>query len=237
MFVEMPRRPRTHPRRVPGQDRSRATVRALLEATARVLIREGYDRASTNRIAQVAGVNIASLYQYFPSKEALVAAVFEQYLERVRLALTGALLRAEALPLMTAVEQLVRAFFSVHDADPALHRALLIHVPQVDRVNPMIALKLEVTQALVRLFERRRRELRSKNPALAAHLVVTCVDAIKQAAVLDDARVLRAAPFVNEVLALVSRYLAAEPPRPRRSAAGTHARPAPSQAARGSRKR
>jgi AcrR family transcriptional regulator len=34
----------------------------LLEATARVLVREGYDRASTNRIAQVAGVNIASLY-------------------------------------------------------------------------------------------------------------------------------------------------------------------------------
>jgi AcrR family transcriptional regulator len=189
------------------------TVRALLEATARVLIREGYDRASTNRIAQIAGVNIASLYQYFPSKEALVATVFEQYLERVRLALTEALLRAEAMPLMPGVEAVVRAFFSVHDADPALHRALLVHVPHVDRVNPMIALKREVTAHLVRLFRQRRVELRSKNPELAARLVVTCLEAIKQQAVLDDARALTDPSFVDEVLLLVSRYLAAEPRR------------------------
>lgn len=189
------------------------TVRALLEATARVLIREGYDRASTNRIAQVAGVNIASLYQYFPSKEALVATVFEQYLERVRLALTEALLRAESMPLMAGVEAVVRAFFSVHDADPALHRALLIHVPHVDRVNPMIALKREVTGHLVRLFRQRPVELRSKNPELAAQLVVTSLEAIKQQAVLDDARALTDPSFVDEVLLLVSRYLAAEPRR------------------------
>jgi AcrR family transcriptional regulator len=47
-------------------------VNALLEATARVLIKEGFGNASTNRIAEVAGVSVGSLYQYFPSKEALV---------------------------------------------------------------------------------------------------------------------------------------------------------------------
>jgi len=71
----MVRRPRTNPRKIASQERSRATVDALVEATARILIKEGYDRASTNKIAAVAGVSIGSLYQYFPSKEALVAAV------------------------------------------------------------------------------------------------------------------------------------------------------------------
>ena len=73
----MAHRPHTTPRKTASQRRSQATVDALVEATARLLIEEGYDRASTNKIATLAGVSIGSLYQYFPSKEALVAAVVE----------------------------------------------------------------------------------------------------------------------------------------------------------------
>jgi AcrR family transcriptional regulator len=73
----MARKPATNPRKSASQERSRLTVEALLEATARVLMKDGYDRASTNKIAAVAGVSIGSLYQYFPSKEALVAAVID----------------------------------------------------------------------------------------------------------------------------------------------------------------
>jgi AcrR family transcriptional regulator len=69
----MARKALTKPRKSAAQERSRATVDALVEATARILVKEGFDKASTNRIAAVAGVSIGSLYQYFPSKEALVA--------------------------------------------------------------------------------------------------------------------------------------------------------------------
>src|SRR5689334_8463633 len=79
----MAHRPATKPRKLARQDRSKATVEALLGGTARVLVRDGYDRASTNRIAEAAGVNISSLYQYFPSKEALVAALIDRHLEEV----------------------------------------------------------------------------------------------------------------------------------------------------------
>ena len=72
-----------NPRKLASQERSRATVDALLEATTRVLLKEGYDRASTNRIAEVAGVSIGSLYQYFPSKEALVAAVIDRHQQEI----------------------------------------------------------------------------------------------------------------------------------------------------------
>src|SRR5205085_569397 len=61
------------PRKTPRQERSRATVEALLEATTDILRREGYAKLTTNRIADRAGVNIASLYQYFPGKEAIIA--------------------------------------------------------------------------------------------------------------------------------------------------------------------
>ena len=79
----MARKLQINPRKLASQERSRATVDALLEATTRVLLKEGYDRASTNRIAEVAGVSIGSLYQYFPSKEALVAAVIDRHAQEI----------------------------------------------------------------------------------------------------------------------------------------------------------
>lgn len=48
----MLRRLAVNPRKLATQDRSRATVDALIEATARILVREGFDKASTNRIAE-----------------------------------------------------------------------------------------------------------------------------------------------------------------------------------------
>ena len=73
--IATPLRPKvpTSPRKPPKQQRSRATVEAFLAATARVLVREGYEKASTNRVAEVSGYGIGSLYEYFPNKESLVA--------------------------------------------------------------------------------------------------------------------------------------------------------------------
>jgi len=53
-------------------------VHALLDASIRVLEREGMGAFNTNRVAQVAGVSVGSLYQYFANKEALVAGVVER---------------------------------------------------------------------------------------------------------------------------------------------------------------
>jgi AcrR family transcriptional regulator len=58
----MPRKPLTNPRKQASQDRSRALVDTLVEATARILVKEGFDKASTNRIAAKAGVSVGSLY-------------------------------------------------------------------------------------------------------------------------------------------------------------------------------
>ena len=65
----------TRPRKAPRQARSLATVAVILDATALLLVDEGYEQATTNRIAERAGVSIGSLYQYFPNRESVVAAV------------------------------------------------------------------------------------------------------------------------------------------------------------------
>ena len=65
-------------RKQPVQQRSKALVAALLDATARLLVTIGYTPITTNKVAEKAGVGIGSLYEYFPNKESLVAALIER---------------------------------------------------------------------------------------------------------------------------------------------------------------
>ena len=62
-------------RKMPKQARSKATVEAILAGAVRVLLANGFDKASTYKIAETAGVSIGSLYEYFPGKEAIFAEV------------------------------------------------------------------------------------------------------------------------------------------------------------------
>src|SRR5436189_3017781 len=104
---DMARKPVTKPRKNASQERSRSTVDALIEATARILVREGFDKASTNRIAEVAGVSVGSLYQYYPGKEALVAAVIDRHNQDIMRVVRAALAEVSSQPVETAVRRLV----------------------------------------------------------------------------------------------------------------------------------
>jgi AcrR family transcriptional regulator len=71
------------PKKLPVQARSRETFDALVDACAWLLPRRGYAGTTTNHIAERAGVNIASLYEYFPGKDAIVAQVADRMVQRV----------------------------------------------------------------------------------------------------------------------------------------------------------
>lgn len=118
------------PRRVPTQARARALVDALVEATARVVVEDGYDGATTKRIAEVAGVSVGSLYQYFPGKDALVFALARSHAEAVL-----ADLRVEARPgrpLAETLAALVAGLVRAHQMDARLHGALVQHAQRWD---------------------------------------------------------------------------------------------------------
>src|ERR1700741_1567619 len=127
----MARRPPTRPRKNAVQERSRATVDAVLAAPARVLVKDGYDRASTNRIAAAAGVSIGSLYQYFPSKEALVAELLDRHCAEILSVLEASAARHAFAPVPEAVRGVVEAMVRAHRLNPALHRVLFEQVPRI----------------------------------------------------------------------------------------------------------
>lgn len=114
-------------RKEPQQERARATVEAILEAAARILDRQGWSGFTTNAVAEVAGVSIGSLYQYFPNKLALVEAILRRHFDDVLSAL-----RAPDAPVsrMERIEGLVSGMITAHSNHPSLHRVLLEDVPR-----------------------------------------------------------------------------------------------------------
>jgi AcrR family transcriptional regulator len=200
----------TSPRKSASQERSRSTVDALLEATTRILIKEGYDRASTNRIAEVAGVSIGSLYQYFPSKEALVAAVVDRHTQELSAVTRNALVKMAARPIEDAAREFVSVAIDAHRVNPKLHGVLAEQIPRVGRLENIEA-NVRDGYALVRGYlEAHRDEIDVADLDLAAFVVVTVVEALTHAAVLRRPDILadnKARQFVDDVTRLIVGYL------------------------------
>jgi AcrR family transcriptional regulator len=199
----------TKPRKSPAQKRSQLTVAALLKATAHILVKEGYESASTNRIAEAAGVSIGSLYQYFPSKEALVAAVVDRHMQEMLQLLRSVVDRVRKEPLEVATRELVRVMIDAHRVDPKLHRALVEQVPRVGRLENISAIDSEAYRLIRAYLEAHREELCVADLDLAAFVCVATVEALTHAAVVNRPEVLsdKAGVFTDEVTRLVVGYL------------------------------
>jgi AcrR family transcriptional regulator len=208
----MARRPLTKPRKDASQERSRATVDALVEATARVLVREGFDKASTNRIAEMAGVSIGSLYQYFPSKEALVAAVIDRHQQDVLQSIRVELAEAMNLPLEKGVRQLVAMAVKAHRVDPKLHRVLAEQIPRVGKLEDVGAFNRQNYASFRDYLQRHRDELAVGDLELASFVCVTTVEALTHNAVLHHPKMLSdesMEALIDAGARLVTRYLKA----------------------------
>lgn len=206
----MARRPQTTPRKLASQERSRATVDALVEATARILVREGFDKASTNHIAEVAGVGIGSLYQYFPSKEALVAAVIERHNLEIGLTVRGELAELATCPLAQGVRKLIAVAVKAHGVDPKLHRVLAEQIPRVGRLENVEAFNSRNYTLFREYLESRRDEIGTSNLGLASFVCVTTIEALTHNAVLHGSKVLSdddMEALVDEGTRLIVGYL------------------------------
>ena len=205
----MARKVATIPRKSASQQRSRVTVETLLDATARVLVRDGYDGASTNRIAAKAGVSVGSLYQYFPNKEALVAALVARHNREMLHLVREALKEVASLDLAPAMRELVRATVDAHLVDPALHRIFADQVPRMGQLAEIEALRRETFLLVKAYLEERRREIAIADLDTATSICVTTVEALTHDLVINrpDALDPDRDRFVDEVTRLVVGYL------------------------------
>jgi AcrR family transcriptional regulator len=101
------------PRKMPIQSRATVTVRAICEATIQVLLIHGADRLTTTRVADRAGVSVGTLYQYYPNKQSLLFAVFEDHMNKVSEAVETACADACHRAMSEMIRRVVEAFVDV----------------------------------------------------------------------------------------------------------------------------
>ena len=129
-------------RKEPRQARSRATVATIVQAGARILSDEGWAGFTTNRIAELAGVSIGSLYQYVPDKLSLVDAIRQRHLDDSIRVMRS--VRADGLSPEKFAVQLVQAVVAAHSVYPGLHRVLLDEAPSSEEYrNPNSEFEIE----------------------------------------------------------------------------------------------
>ena len=198
---------RFSPRKQPVQARSRLTVKAILEATAQVLVAIGYERATTDAIAARTGVSIGTLYQYFPNKESLVAALIRNHVDEITRLLEAALVAAADASLESALQGMIHAGVEAHRVDPALHKVLFEQVPR----DQMLGKHLDTSARLQAMIEE---FLRKKLPGLpraririVALVLETTVEALTHRAVVDAPDWLRSRDIEKEALLLLRPYL------------------------------
>ena len=112
------------PRKRPRQARSVATFEAILEAAARILESLGFAGFNTNVVAELAGVSIGSLYQYFPSKEALIVELIRRERAKLSTHIVEAIQQHEAADLKEKLKLIIQAAVQHQFNRPQLARTL-----------------------------------------------------------------------------------------------------------------
>lgn len=201
------------PRKRPVQVRSQRTVDAVLKAAAQVFTRRGYAATTTNHIAERAGVSIGSLYEYFPSKDALLVALMEAHLNEGEQVLREAAAEvvsevATAVPdLTTMLRHLVRAMVALHARDRELHRILFEEAPLPRQLRQnLLEMESRITtqvEWMLGVFP----EVQVADSALAAAIVVQTVEALTHKLVVHGPRDRELDAYVEEIVRLVTRYL------------------------------
>lgn len=191
----------------PLQSRSKFTVGVIKEAATHILKEQGLQSFNTNLAAERAGVSIGSLYQYFPSKEVLLAEIKREHFNQLRKLLRDAYEEHKDGPLVALVEAMIRASIAAHADDPELHRLLSgdlenFEIKEDDGSDE--SSRLMVEQILERFASELREDL---NIPLAARLVCKTVEHLTHDAVLNQPELLHNDALVYETRRMVMAYL------------------------------
>jgi AcrR family transcriptional regulator len=181
-------------------------VERIVEAGHTVLLRDGYDAASTNRVAAQAGISPGSLYQYFPNKEAVITSVVERYSDHLAERITASLADRfdETGPRM--VRATLEALLDALEENVEFLRVVTDELPRAENSARTEALEQRIVGLVGAYLSARRDELQVSRPTTAAWVMVRAIEHLTVRFVLERPPIERD-EFVSELVRLVAGYL------------------------------
>jgi AcrR family transcriptional regulator len=200
------------PRKRPSQERSRATVDVILSATARVLVTEGFEAASTNRIARAAGVSVGSFYQYYPTREAAIADLVDRQADKMLGILSRELASLADAPLDRTIRVVVSVVFEAFAQDALLNKVLLQNLASVGRLTKLRDMETRAAQLIRVYLEVHRDRVRVRNFDVGALILVHLIDTLATVYTVYHAQNLDHRALADELADLVLRYVMKDTP-------------------------
>jgi AcrR family transcriptional regulator len=144
------------PRKTPTQSRATATRDAILQAAVLILKRDGLLSLNTNKVAEVAGISVGSLYQYYPNKAALLTALSIEQHSQLLDKMEAVANQSSKLSLEKAVDKLLSTVLAHQFENPELARALDHAERELIATDEVLTQKKLILASLTEMLSRYR---------------------------------------------------------------------------------
>lgn len=192
------------PKKAPRQNRSKMTVDSILQAATYILTKYDWSDFNTNKIAEKAGVNIASVYQYFPNKESILAELHRRHLNKMKeKAATVGIGELIKKDLHSILRILIEETIREHKIEPKIHRLFSTKIPQ-SAADPHVNWDKKAEKFLEKLLLPKAKKL--KNKKFAAFFFRTGAHSIIHDAIERHPEFLDDPEFSEELLRLFEGY-------------------------------
>lgn len=199
---------RLNPRKEPNQDRAKETVETIVGATAHILEKEGFEKISTNRIAEKAGVSIGSLYQYFPTKDAIFSFMMERYVRSQTEMVDKILLeRKQSRDLKETVRIIISAIMESKIKQSRFQKMFAEKVLSFAGYESLHKQDEHLIAVFEKYLEPFGDEVRKENLDISLYFVIQSVKVLPIAILYQDRIKLQDPRVTEELIELVYRYM------------------------------
>lgn len=189
---------------MPVQQRSKATVDAIIQASTYILMKSGWGGFTTNAIAERAGVNISSLYQFFPNKESIVAELQKRHSDEMRADLLDTLSNLPAgLTFREVLTEIIDVLVKKHQMEPEVHKVLNKEIPFT--VRSVLDEATELRDRLLFILEPHM--VNVPDPKLSIYIIGVSIDAVINEVISSRPHMLEEATLTKELVTLLERFL------------------------------
>lgn len=202
---------RTQARKQPRQERAQVSVDAILVATVRLLEKDGLEKLTTAKVAELAGVSVGTLYQYFSHRDAIFDALQEREFSKA-IALTQEVLSDgnHSKSPREVVRGCVEGMLQLHSAYPGVHRLLAMEGLRTTKADRLQSFDMRIIGLVRHFLSATGASVRRKNVDAAAFIAFQCVRAVLLASLLETTPGINDATMVEELVDLLMRYLVEE---------------------------
>jgi len=194
-------------RKQPAQSRSDFTVNVILEAASKIVADKGLDHLTTNAIAEIAGVSVGSIYQYFPGTESIIAELRHKHRAEIRDSLQESQSSGIGKSFEEFLRLMVSAMVEVHERNPKLHFWLAKYHDaglQVGPEEPRFNLAPTENSLFIQFIV--SQEFPLTHAMKMGRVMYEIIDSLLHAALIHDELHLPANELVEEVMCVLLGY-------------------------------